>query len=85
MRGALGSFWLQSSPDKFYPGFACKLGDGRVPVVEYKGAHLADRRKERHKKTVGELWADRSGGSCLFAWVENRNHTEMDRVIQAAQ
>jgi type III restriction enzyme len=32
------SFWLQTSTDKFYPDFVCKLKDGRYLVVEYKGA-----------------------------------------------
>ncbi len=34
------SFWLQTSTDKFYPDFVCKLKDGRTAVVEYKGGHL---------------------------------------------
>ncbi len=27
------SFWLQSSLDRFYPDFVCKLNDGRVVVI----------------------------------------------------
>lgn len=77
-----GSFWLQSSPDKFYPDFVCKLNDGRIMVVEYKGKKLAGTQEEQQKKTIGELWADRSGGSCLFAWVEDKNYAEIDRVIR---
>ena len=34
------SFWLQSSPNRFYPDFVCKLNDGRVAVIEYKGSHI---------------------------------------------
>jgi type III restriction enzyme len=37
-----GSFWLQTSTDRFYPDFVCKLKEGRYLVVEYKGAHLLD-------------------------------------------
>lgn len=74
------SFWLQSSPNKFYPDFVAALNDGRVLVVEYKGDR-ADLPEEQNKKKVGELWADRSGGACLFAWVENRNYAEIARVI----
>jgi type III restriction enzyme len=78
------SFWLQSSPNKFYPDFVCQLNDGRILVVEYKGAMLAHDPEEQQKKLIGELWADRSGGSCLFAWVENRNYAEIDRVLRGS-
>jgi len=58
------SFRLQTSSDWFYPDFICQLTDGRVLVVEYKGQHLyAD---AEGKRTVGEVWASRSGGRCLF-------------------
>jgi type III restriction enzyme len=76
------SFWLQSSPNKFYPDFVCKLNDGRILVVEYKGEKIAADPDEQQKKTIGELWADRSGGVCLFAWVQNKNYTEIDLVVR---
>ena len=75
------SFWIQSSPHKFYPDFVAELNDGRILVVEYKGDR-AELTEEQNKKKVGELWADRSGGSCLFAWVENRNYAEVARIIK---
>lgn len=75
------SFWLQTASDKFYPDFVCKLQDGRVLVVEYKGAMLAADPGEQQKKLVGELWAGRSGGQCLFAWIENKAYGEIDRII----
>jgi type III restriction enzyme len=78
------SFWLQSSPNRFYPDFVCKLNDGRILVVEYKGADRAEKDEEQNKKKVGELWADRSSGTCAFAWVENKNYAEIDRVIRAS-
>ena len=77
------SFWIQSSPHKFYPDFVCQLNDGRILVIEYKGADRAEGTTEQNKKTVGALWADSSGGTCLFAWVENRNYAEIDRVIRS--
>jgi type III restriction enzyme len=58
------SFRLQTSKDWFYPDFACQLNDGRVLVVEYKGAHLWADAEE--KRAVGAIWASRSGGRCLF-------------------
>ena len=42
------------------------LDDGRVLVVEYKGAHLWGAPDAGEKRKVGELWADRSQGHCLF-------------------
>lgn len=32
------SFWLPTSTDRFYPDFVAELVDGRVLVMEYKGA-----------------------------------------------
>ncbi len=58
------AFRLQTSTDWFYPDFVCKLTDGRILVVEYKGEHLWEASEE--KRAVGEVWASRSGGKCLF-------------------
>lgn len=63
------SFWLQTSTGKFYPDFVALLTDGRVLVVEYKGAHLLEHHETVEKKMVGELWAARSKGKCLFLMV----------------
>ena len=59
------AFWLQLSGARFYPDFIAMLTDGRILVVEYKGKHLAE--EAREKRMVGELWAEASGGQCLFA------------------
>jgi type III restriction enzyme len=58
------SFRLQTSTDWFYPDFVCKLTDGRILVVEYKGEHLWEGAEEN--RAVGEVWASRSNGKCLF-------------------
>jgi len=58
------SFRLQTSKDWFYPDFVCQLNDRRVLVVEYKGAHLWADAEE--KRAVGNVWASRSGGRCVF-------------------
>jgi type III restriction enzyme len=60
------SFRLQTSKDWFYPDFLCQLSDRRVLAVEYKGAHLYDGVDAEEKRTVGAVWASRSGGRCLF-------------------
>ena len=55
---------LHTSKDWFYPDFVCKLVDGRVLAVEYKGKHLwAD---AEDKRVIGAVWASRSKGRCLF-------------------
>ena len=60
------SFRLQTSTDFFYPDFVCRLTDGRVLVVEYKGGHLYDGVDAEEKRLVGAVWEARSGGRCLF-------------------
>ena len=58
------AFWLQLSGSRFYPDFVAMLTDSRILVVEYKGKHLAQ--EAREKRIIGELWADASGGHCIF-------------------
>ncbi len=60
------SFWLQTSTDKFYPDFVAELVDGRILVVEYKGEDRWSNDDSKEKRAVGELWAERSGGGCIF-------------------
>ena len=64
------SFWLPTATDRFYPDFAAQLEDGRLLVVEYKGAHLAAAADTAEKRAIGELWERESAGRCLFAVVE---------------
>jgi type III restriction enzyme len=74
------SFRLQTSKDWFYPDFVCKLTDGRVLVVEYKGAHLYDGAEE--KRLIGTVWASRSGGKCLFVMPSDNNLAVIERAIR---
>jgi type III restriction enzyme len=60
------SFWIQTSSDKFYPDFVCKLKSGKILVVKCKGTHLAGNPDTEEKQRLGELWAERSGGKCVF-------------------
>ncbi|HEY9172376.1 MAG TPA: hypothetical protein VI136_08845 [Verrucomicrobiae bacterium] len=60
------SFWLQTSTDKFYPDFVCLLTDGRILVVEYKNATDWSNDDNKEKRALGELWAERSSGACVF-------------------
>lgn len=48
-----GAYWLPTSTDKFYPDFVAELGDGRLLIVEYKGADRRDNEDRREKKNIG--------------------------------
>jgi type III restriction enzyme len=60
------SFWLPTSNYRFYPDFVAELVDGRMLVVEYKGAHLLNDPKTVEKRDVGEVWARTSQNRCVF-------------------
>lgn len=77
------SFWLQTSTDKFYPDFVAELHDGRYLAVEYKGSHLATADDAREKQLIGDLWAQRSEGRCLFAMIQNREFPRIERLINS--
>jgi len=75
------SFWIQTSSDKFYPNFVCRLKNGKTLVVEYKGSHLAENSDTREKESLGQLWEARSHGLCLFRMVKGLN--EMSKIVDA--
>ncbi|WP_377291536.1 DEAD/DEAH box helicase [Rhizobium sp. SG2393] len=75
------SFWLQTATDKFYPDFIALLTDGRYLVLEYKGAPYITNDDSKEKRLVGELWADRSGGSCVFLMIGDRDFSRVDATI----
>ena len=65
------SFFLQKADGRFYPDLICKLEDGRILAVEYKGK---DRWVEaKDDRDIGGLWEEMSGGSCLFVMVTNKD------------
>jgi type III restriction enzyme len=74
------SFKLQTSCDWFYPDFVCQLNDGRILVVEYKGAHLVGEAAD--KAAVGAVWASRSGGKCLFVMPSSEKFEEIAKVAK---
>ena len=59
-------FWLPTAKGKFFPDFIAELVDGRIAVIEYKGAHLRNDPYEIEKRKVGELWAAGSDRKCVF-------------------
>ena len=62
-------FALPTSRGRFFPDFVAQLKDGRIAVVEYKGAHLLNDPYEIEKRQVGELWAGKSQSRCLFGQI----------------
>lgn len=62
-------FALATSRGRFFPDFVAELKDGRIAVVEYKGAHLLSDPYKIEKRQIGELWAQKSGGKCVFGQV----------------
>jgi type III restriction enzyme len=76
------SFWLQTSTDKFYPDFVCKLTDGRFLVVEYKGEIYSSTRDTGEKKALGELWEQRSGGTCRFAMPTGKDWSAIEAAVR---
>jgi type III restriction enzyme len=67
------SFWLQTTTDKFYPDFVCMLNDGRYLVIEYKGEDRWSNDDSKEKRQLGELWALKSEGSCLFVMPKGKD------------
>jgi len=61
------AFSLPTSSDWFYPDFVAQLDDGRLLVVEYKGAHLATNADTQEKAAIGQAWARLSGNLFLMA------------------
>jgi type III restriction enzyme len=75
------SFWLPTSTDYFYPDFIVMLQDGRYLVVEYKGEHLWSNDDSKEKRAVGELWAARSNGQCVFVMPNGKNWGAIQRLV----
>ena len=69
LTSAPAGFALPTSRGWFYADFVAELTDGRVALLEYKGAHLANDPGEIEKRQIGELWARQSGGKAVFGWL----------------
>ncbi len=77
-------FALPTSRGRFFPDFIAELGDGRVALVEYKGAHLLNDPYEIEKRQVAQLWARNSQGKCLFGLItKDRNGLGMSGQLDA--
>lgn len=72
------SFWLQTSTQRTYPDFIAQLADGRIFVVEYKGA---DRWGEASEdRAIGEVWAKATGN--LYLMVRAKDEHGRDALSQ---
>ena len=60
------SFRLPLSSRFFYPDFVAELTDGRILVVEYKGADRESTDDSREKRHVGRVWEAHSHGRGVF-------------------
>ncbi len=78
------AFWLQTSTDKFYPDFVCALENDKYLVVEYKGADRWDNPENREKRALGELWAERSGGACIFVMPKGKDFATIQAQVDSA-
>jgi len=64
------SFFLQKADGRFYPDFICKLLDGVILAVEYKGAdRWAGAEDDR---LIGGLWEELSDGRCRFVMIKDK-------------
>ncbi len=73
------SFFLQKADGRFYPDFLCKLDDGRVLAVEYKGGDRWN--GARDDRDIGGLWASLSGGRCKFVMVRDRQWESVEALL----
>lgn len=78
------SFWLQTATDKFYPDFLAELTDGRFLAVETKSDRDWTNDDSKEKRAVGELWAERSRGRCVFTMPRGADWGAAARVLTAA-
>jgi len=67
------SFRLPTATGFFYPDFVAKLRDGRILVIEYKGAHLVGGSDADQKQNIGALWEEKSNGQGLFLMAVQRD------------
>ena len=78
VRQQSASFSLPLAQANFYPDFVVELIDGRMLIVEYKGEGYKTTDDSREKRAIGELWAQKSGGKCLFLFAVEKDEAGRD-------
>jgi type III restriction enzyme len=81
LTSGLYAFRLPLADRGFYPDFVAMLKDGRIAVIEYKGAVYRTNDDSKEKDLIGKLWAARSGGKCVFELV---GKDDMERTLELA-
>lgn len=79
-------FWMPTATQRTYPDFVARLTDGRLLVVEYKGADRFTADQEKEKRMVGELWAMQSGGKGLYLMakkIDERGRSVREQLLAA--
>ena len=66
------AFWFPLANGRTYPDFVAKLEDGRLLVVEYKGAHLVADSLE--KQAIGQLWQKSSEEKGIYVFAEKERN-----------
>lgn len=79
-----GAFSLPTSRQRFYPDFLVRMHDGRMLVVEYKGAHLYDNPDQVEKRRIGDLWARRAGDRYRFVMPKRRDWGMIEAALRPA-
>lgn len=77
------SFWLPTSTDRFYPDFIARTKDKRIVAVEYKGSIFWSNDDSKEKRQVGDLWAARSGGKCVFVMPNGPDWYALDKALRS--
>lgn len=67
-------FWMPTAIQRTYPDFVARLKDGRLIVIEYKGADRFTADQEKEKRLVGALWSKRSGGKGLYLMAQKTDN-----------
>ena len=81
VRKQICSFYLQLSDRKFYPDFICHLNNGRILVVEYKGADRWTSDKAKEDRMIGEVWEKMSDGLCRFVMVKDMDWSKIEAKL----
>ena len=76
---------MPTSTDYFYPDFVAELIDGRLLVVEYKGADRWSDDDSKEKRLIGRKWQDESQGKCLFLMAREKDELGQDVAGQIAE
>jgi type III restriction enzyme len=58
-----------------------EITDGRILVVEYKGADRWDTPDSEEKRNIGNLWAARSNGRCVFSMPKDPDWPALSAAI----